>query len=640
MSTRLFLLAVLSFLSCAQNSERSRIPVSERPIRRLPGVIYPAGARVINIKADYGAAGDGVKDDTGAIVQAIRDHAGTGDAILYFPNGRYLVSSTLEWKNAGGGWAAYLSFQGESEAGTVIRLRDRATGFGDPNSPKAVLYTAAQVDKDPSSPNGTGNEAFRNNICNLTVDTGLGNPGAVGIDYLANNQGRLSDVTVRSRDGSGKIGVSLTRRWVGPLLGKNLSVFGFDYGIAVAGSIASVTLEHISLTGQRVAGLRNDENVVSIRGLTSDNSVPAVQNAQWPALMTLMDVVARGGVPTISAVQNSGGARLYARNVNTEGYLSAISNDATAVHGNYQSDYLSDPARNLFDSPKAGLRLPVEETPYVIDTDSSDWTNVRDYGAGRGSDDLAAIQAAIDHGTSVVYFPPGLYHLSGTVHLRGKVRKLLGLGGRLVPLSSRFPAGQPAIQIQHNDSDLVVIERLVFTRNFDVTGEPEFPIAIDNSSASTVVLQDLMAVSYRNTPGAGRLFIEDVCCGPFEFQGQQVWARQLDSEGNTTKIRNVGGSLWILGLKTEGSSTVIETSADGRTELLGGFISLLQNVAADVPGFVNTESSHSLTYATTPDFDFATAISETRGTETRTLPGRSLPRRYKGSSVPLYVGYK
>ena len=44
---------------------------------------------------------------------------------------------------------------------------------------------------------GGGNQAFRHLIANLTVDVGARNPGAIGIDYIANNVGALCDAGLR-----------------------------------------------------------------------------------------------------------------------------------------------------------------------------------------------------------------------------------------------------------------------------------------------------------------------------------------------------------------------------------------------------------------------------------------------------------
>ncbi len=56
-------------------------------------IVYPADANVANVQT-YGAKGDGVTDDTAAIQAALNANAGTRQ-LIYFPNGTYLISSTL-----------------------------------------------------------------------------------------------------------------------------------------------------------------------------------------------------------------------------------------------------------------------------------------------------------------------------------------------------------------------------------------------------------------------------------------------------------------------------------------------------------------------------------------------------------------
>ena len=86
------------------------------------------------------------------------------------------------------------------------------------------MTTAKLLDGSPTSGGkdythkGEGNDAYENFVENLTIDVGAGNPGAIGIDYLANNIGAIRDVRVTAPPGSGAIGISMQRKWPGPAL--------------------------------------------------------------------------------------------------------------------------------------------------------------------------------------------------------------------------------------------------------------------------------------------------------------------------------------------------------------------------------------------------------------------------------------
>jgi hypothetical protein len=49
----------------------------------------------VNVR-DFGAAGDGVKDDTAAFAAAMKEAAGSGNFAVFVPRGRYLISSRLD----------------------------------------------------------------------------------------------------------------------------------------------------------------------------------------------------------------------------------------------------------------------------------------------------------------------------------------------------------------------------------------------------------------------------------------------------------------------------------------------------------------------------------------------------------------
>jgi hypothetical protein len=600
-------------------------------------VVFPLDAGVINVR-NYGARGDGVTDDTMAIRAAIEQNIASRKAIVYLPAGVYVVSDTLFWRDTGGTWRAYLTLQGQGRSSTIIKLRNSAPGFTDVTRPRAVLFTASE--RVPAA-DGSGNEGFRNNILNLTVDTGSGNPGAIAIDYLGHNQATVRDVTIRSADGLGSIGLNLTRRWVGPCLIKDVTIEGFNYGMRVKEGIASVTMENITLQNQRIAGIDNDGNVVSILNLTSINQVPAVRNVGWPALLTLINASLTAGSSTNFAIENTGDAKSYLRGISSAGYRAVMNNNGTVVSGSSIGEHVSHAVRSLFTSPQRSLNLQIAPTPKYADSNVGDWANVRHYGAIADDyvDDTAAIQAALDSGKTTIYLPPGAYRLTNTLRIRGAVRRVFAPGVDFVPHVA-FPLGRPAVRFEAVTGEFVVFERVTFSANY---GFPEaqqnFPHPIiQHASPKTVVIRDVQGYTYSNVAGSGPVFLENVCCGEVDINSQTAWVRQFNTETTRNpKVRNNGGQLWSLGLKTEFSSTVvIETIGGGSTEVLGGFLSIWTD--QPVNAFVNRESRHSLVIATGIDWDYTVPISETRDGVTRVQP--RIFTRYRGSTFPLFVGYK
>ncbi len=598
-------------------------------------VVFPAGANITDVtQPPYNADPTGSIDATGALQEALN----TGGNIIYLPNGTYLVSSTLRWP----GKATRKMFWGQSTAGVVIKLQDNADGYADAGSTQAVIYTG----KRPA-------QRFQNYIRNLTVNTGSGNPGATGIQFMANNVGAMYDVLIKSDDGQGLYGLDLGYSdEQGPCLIKNVEVHGFDVGIRTKNGVNSVTMEDVTLTNQNNVGLSNSGQVINIRNLTSNNSGRAVVNI-GSGLLTLIDSELNGigSASEVAAIYNSNG--LFARNVTTSGYQKAVENaggNQNDFDGAVVGEFVSHDVVNQFPSPLKSLNLPIKETPEVPWSPMADWVNVADYLPAQDTSFARcdgtivtiqnwrkAFQDAIDAGAENIYLPRGgSINVVGDIYVRGNVQRISGM---LREVRGAGCEGDREFGfrfiVEAGTAPVVVIELFNATYN---SGK-----VVHRSGRKLVVRDLLLESSLTVEAGAGEVYLQDVYVSSLiTAPSAKIWARQLNTEGKSSpRLLNNAATLWVLGLKTENDKTVLLNTNGGETEILGGFIYANKNRDPDKIIFDNDESSFSATFGefVTRDQPF-NPIKETRDGITKTITAEEAPyNRGGGSMFPLYTGY-
>ncbi len=563
----------------------------------------PANANIY-YGPEHGVIPNDGKDDSDSLKALIKkrfkDRGRYADPpFIYLPKGTYQLSQTIEARADSGtwsdGWLAGFILVGESRTETIIQLKDNCAGFTNPEKSAAVFRTGSESDVK-SNPAGGGNRAFRHSFINFTLNTGKGNAGAVGIDYLTSNRGAIEDVSIISGDGKGKAGISMNRNWPGPGLIKKVSIQGFERGIEMENHYEySMTMEDISLSSQSNCGIFVERNNIFIRGLKSQNKVPALKIMSTATTAVLIDSDLSGGTATDTAINNQG--VLLLRNVTASGYGTVLSDlikgkptVSISNEGKTKTvkQYLSRASQSLFATDSQSLGLPIKETPTYYSSDPKKWTNAVTEGATPSNskdDDVDALQAAIDKSEDILYLPSGGYHIGKTLIIRGKIRKIMGLQASIAPIKNvtvepliRFTGGQGSLGC--------ILEHL------SIQG------VIEHASAQSLTLRHFDHKGYSNTSaGTGDLFIEDVIGKPYKIKGQNAWMRQVNSEfGEDPLIENTNSNLWILGLKTEGEMTAIKT-VNGKTELLGGHFRLLKDAQADVPGMIAIDSDVSYTFS-------------------------------------------
>ncbi|KAF8549350.1 glycoside hydrolase family 55 protein [Imleria badia] len=161
---------------------------------------HPSSYQVFRNVKDYGAAGDGVTDDTAAIRAAMASGGRCGvtcgsstisPAIVYFPRGTYLVSSAIETYY-------YTQMIGDARNPPTLLASSNFTG-------------SAVIDADPYIPNGWGDQWFLNednlfrSVRNLIIDLRRVPSGenAIGLHWQVAQATSLVNVVVEMSTASG-----------------------------------------------------------------------------------------------------------------------------------------------------------------------------------------------------------------------------------------------------------------------------------------------------------------------------------------------------------------------------------------------------------------------------------------------------
>lgn len=568
---------------------------------------------------------------------------------IYLPDGEYVVSDTIIYD--GTDTMVNIHFVGQSRASTIIRLVDNATNFQSAPSPRPVL--AYEDSSHPFNNNGT------NNVCqNLTVNTGSGNAGAVGIYFQGANSALMANVTVTSGDGNGYAGIWLKTGSVQAYL-KDITINGFEYGIDSAQIYENDTAwEHVSINNPTLAGIYMEGGGLSMRDLDFNQStlhVPAVLFNGSGASCWLLDSHLNGGSSSSPAVKlTSAYQDFFARNVATSGYTVAVVNpNNPGLTGPYISEYTAfPPPTTLSVTPDThSFAMTVQDTPAISWDATSNWVNVDTaqgtYAGAVGdgtTDDSDAIQRALTAagtaGKSTVYFPRLSYYLGPNTK---------------------------AITIPTSVTHLEFMNGVIPTGNgyFSVNAASTTPVSFVGKAGAAIQIHAARPVTCQlcgdnvtnYITGPESVYLEscssDIGGGPnFCTPYESVWARSFNDELTSgSDIECYGGNLWIMGYKTENKRCIsVWSDNGGYTEVLGGYVNVTANPEpsgeAATPMIENTESSLCYTgFTNSPDgYQFDPIISETLEGTTNvahpsSFPSRGLTGTYANDIfVPLYIG--
>ena len=164
----------------------------------------------------------------------------------------------------------------------------------------------------------------------------------------------------------------------------------------------------------------------------------------------------------------------------------------------------------------------MKETPEVPRDDPKTWANVNDFGADPNgqTDSSAAIQKATDSGATTMFLP-GNYSLKSTVVIRGKVRRVVGIGG-MIDYTAQV---RPDLRIVDGEAPVVMLEHFAYIHG-----------GLEVDTRRTLVLRSVSDCDVTSTARAegSEWFFEDVVTHNLTLKRQKLWARQLNIENEGT----------------------------------------------------------------------------------------------------------
>jgi hypothetical protein len=382
-------------------------------------------------RGSFGASGDGEGDDTAAIQAAIdRVQETTGAGVVFVAEGRYRISRTIYL------WTG-IRLIGYGAHRPVFLLGKNTPGFqeghGFLGTGRYMLQFASRRPA-PGEPVVDANEfTFYSGISNLDFEIGEGNPAAIAVRFHVAQHSFLQHMRFQVGDGR----AALEDVGNGAI---DLRIEGGEYGIiSVRTSPAwQFLLMDSSLTGQRRAAIHTQEvGMTLVRDRIARTPVaveitPGMTEQLYGRDLVLEDI-GQSAVVLGDAQKAHNEVTLdhvECRNVPQmiEGETGA--NGMFAVKGSsqpYVEEHLTIGVEIGSDGRERGVRVRHRERAVAGRSVASaipslppmrEWVNVQTLGAkGDGSDDTAALQAAIDvH--RVLYFPSGTYRVTNTLRLR------------------------------------------------------------------------------------------------------------------------------------------------------------------------------------------------------------------------------
>ncbi len=379
----------------------------------------------------FGAVADGQADDTAAIQAAIdRVSETTGEGVVFVAEGHYRISREIHL------WSG-IRLIGYGAHRPVFVLGPNTPGFQEGHeflgTGRYMLQFASRRSRE-GQPVVDGNEfTFYSGINNIDFEIGPGNPAAIAIRFHVAQHSFLEHMNIKV--GQGRAGVEDVGN--GAI---DLHIEGGEYGIISVRTAPAwqFLLMDSTISGQRHSAIHTQEVGMTLVRVHISHVPVAVEitrrmTEQLYGRDLVLEDISQSAVVLGDALKAHHQVTLdniVCRNVPQLVKGQDAAADSFAVKGNtkpFVEEHLAIGLQIGPDGRERGVEVHHSERAGTAKAVPSDipalppmqqWTNVHTLGVkGDGSDDTAALQAAID-AHRVLYLPSGTYHISNTLQLK------------------------------------------------------------------------------------------------------------------------------------------------------------------------------------------------------------------------------
>ena len=246
-----------------------------------------------------------------------------------------------------------------------------------PNS--ALFQTGAVQFWNPQSVSSNAN--FHEYITGVGFRIGVGNPAAIPITTVANNSGSWRNIQVWADDSVCPYALNFTRAYPGPMLWKNVAVYGCANAVSSGQGEYSETMEGVTFEGQTSTVIDAHFLKLDMRHVLSDNTTQFLHCYGSTAChATVMQSEILNGAGT--GIQADSGSAIFVQGLTSTGYSTIISDSYTGspvtVTTSSVVQYWSGTAATIFNGNNIAdtLHLPVQETPVPSDPSPASWTQL------------------------------------------------------------------------------------------------------------------------------------------------------------------------------------------------------------------------------------------------------------------------